>query len=68
MHPPPETDCLLRFESLDEPGRGLVFPCDLQGHVPLDELSDAARCNYFYARAVIGHEFAWPVVVRNSLH
>lgn len=55
--------CQLRFESLFDAGRGLAFPCDTLGHVELDALSDAARCNYFYARAVVGREFALPVVV-----
>ncbi|MDP2008501.1 MAG: hypothetical protein Q8K45_22735 [Rubrivivax sp.] len=58
-----DTPCLLRFESLFDPGHGLVFPCDALGHVELDALSDAARCDYLYARAVVGREFALPVVV-----
>jgi len=58
------TPCELRFDSLFNPGRGLVFPCDSAGRVELDALSDAARCNYLYARAVVGREFAVPVVVQ----
>ena len=54
----------LRFESLFHPGRGLAFPCDDSGHVEMDDLSDRARCNYLYARAVVGREFATPTVVR----
>ncbi len=57
------TPCQLRFESLFNPGRGMAFPCDALGHVELDALSDSARCNYLYARAVVGREFALPVVV-----
>ena len=53
----------LRFESLVHPGRALAFPCDAKGCVELDGLSDPARCNYFYARAVVGREFASPSVV-----
>lgn len=53
---------LLHFESLFHAGRGLSFPCDACGQVPLDELSDQARENYLFARAVVGHEFASPVV------
>jgi len=53
----------LRFEALFQPGRALAFPCDPTGHVDLDGLSERARCNYFYARAVIGREFAHPTVV-----
>jgi len=52
----------IRFESLFNAGRALSFPCDAQGHVELDELSDSARQNYLYARAVVGREFAAPTV------
>jgi hypothetical protein len=54
----------LRFQSLFQQGRALAFPCDAQGHVPMDALSERARCNYLYARAVVGREFATPSVVR----
>jgi hypothetical protein len=54
----------LRFESLFHPGRALAFPCDETGCVVLDALSDRARRNYLYARAVVGREFATPAVVR----
>ena len=57
---------VLRFESLFDPGRGLAFPCDAQGRVTLDDLSERARRNYFYARVVVGHEFATPAVVRSD--
>jgi hypothetical protein len=53
----------LRFESLFQPGRALAFPCDEQGHVEMDALSERARSNYLYARAVVGREFAMPAVV-----
>lgn len=53
---------VLRFESLFDPGRGLAFPCDEHGEVALDALSDRARQNYFYARVVVGREYAAPAV------
>lgn len=53
----------LRFMSLFHEGRGLSFPCDTTGEVHLDELSERARANYFYARTVVGREFAAPAVV-----
>lgn len=53
----------LRFESLFQQGRALAFPCDERGRVELDALSDRARRNYLYARAVVGREFATPAVV-----
>ncbi|HEY4082858.1 MAG TPA: hypothetical protein VGM81_19410 [Burkholderiaceae bacterium] len=54
---------LLRFQSLFHSGRALVFPCDSRGDVTLDALSERARENYLFARAVVGHEYANPVVL-----
>ena len=42
----------LRFQSLFDNGRGFSFPCNPKGQVDLDRLSERARNNYFYARAV----------------
>jgi hypothetical protein len=58
----------LRFRSLFNEGRALAFPCDAVGHVELDHLSDRARNNYLYARAVVGREFAAPAVQLSDLH
>lgn len=58
----PDSGFEIRFQSLFNPGRGLSFPCDAQGRVLLDSLSERARDNYFYARAVVGREFAYPSV------
>ncbi len=52
----------LRFQSLFQSGRGLCFPCDAHGVVLLDALSDTARRNYLFARAVVGREYASPVI------
>jgi hypothetical protein len=52
----------LRFRSLFQEGRAVTFPCDAQGHVDMDSLSERLRHNYLYARAVIGREFAFPAV------
>ena len=54
----------LRFQSLFHEGRAMSFPCDAEGHVDLDALSESARENYLYARAVIGREYAVPSVCR----
>ena len=59
---------VIKFQSLSNAGKTLVFPCDSQGRVALDELSDRARENYLYARAVVGREFAFPCVVPNAPH
>lgn len=59
-----DVDYELRFESLFHTGRALAFPCDARGGVRLDGLSDRARQNYLFARAVVGREYAVPVVLR----
>lgn len=58
----------LRFQSLFHSGRALTFPCDQAGHVELDTLSQRARNNYLYARAVVGREYSPPDVMLSDLH
>jgi hypothetical protein len=58
------TDYELRFQSLFDAGRAYAFPCDAEGHVDMDALSDKALNNYLYARAVVGGEFLTPSVQR----
>ena len=53
----------IRFQSLFNEGRGFAFPCDAAGHVDLDSLSERGRCNYLFARAMVGREFATPDVL-----
>jgi hypothetical protein len=57
----------IRFQSLFREGRALAFPCDREGHIDLDAISERARNNYFFARATIGIEYAMPVVSANEL-
>jgi hypothetical protein len=52
----------IRFQSLFDQGRALCFPCDEQGQVAMDSLSQRALQNYLYARAVVGREYAYPRV------
>ena len=52
----------LRFQSLHGWGRGWAFPCNGQGEVDLDRLGERARNNYFFARAMMGREYAFPRV------
>ncbi|SCK14489.1 hypothetical protein VAR608DRAFT_0896 [Variovorax sp. HW608] len=52
----------LYFESLLQPGRGLAFPCDAEGHVNMDAMSARARNNYLFARALVGIELDIPRV------
>jgi hypothetical protein len=57
-----EPDFELRFSSLFDPGRALAFPCDRAGHVDIDHLGPRARSMYLYARAMVGREYACPLV------
>lgn len=67
MKDPARTRYELRFQSLVASGRGYAFPCDPQGRVDLDCLSEQARNDYLYARAVVGRELAAPAVKLSGL-
>ena len=54
----------LRYRSLYGQGRGYAFACDSAGHVDLDQLSERARENYFFARAMVGVDLLSPQVSR----
>lgn len=58
----------LCFRFLFDEGRAYAFPCDKDGHVDLDALSERARNNYFFARAVVGRDVAMPVVQAVTWH
>ncbi len=53
----------LRYQPLFDSGRAFAFPCDRGGRVDLDSLSERARIDYLYPRAVVGWELAPPAVV-----
>jgi hypothetical protein len=55
---------VLCFRSLFDSGRGYAFPCDGKGAVNLDSLSERARNDYLYARAMVGRELDAPAVQR----
>jgi hypothetical protein len=52
----------LRFVSLFDPGRGVTVPCGADGSVDMDTLTERLRNAYLGARALIGREYAYPVV------
>lgn len=52
----------LRFQSLFREGGVLAFPCDPQGRVDLNAVSDRAKNDYLFARAMVGRDFTLPVV------
>ena len=57
----------LCFKPLSASGNGFAFPCDPNGQVDLDRMSERARNNYFYARAMVGRELTAPSV-ETALH
>jgi hypothetical protein len=58
----------IHYQPLSGRGPELCFPCDADGQVSLDSLSDRARNNYLYARAVVGREYAAPAVLPCELN
>jgi hypothetical protein len=52
----------LRFVPRSGGRRPLAFPCNAAGHVDIDLLSDIDRNDYFFARALMGRDYAFPVV------
>jgi hypothetical protein len=59
-------DCQLRFQSLSDAWRALVFPCDPLGRVDLDALDRRMLTDYLYARALVGREFSRPCVLSGA--
>lgn len=60
-------DFEVRFDDLFHSGRWLTFPCDAQGRVDIDAMSERSRNNYLYARAMIGREYSAPVIFAQAL-
>jgi len=58
---------VLLFQSLSDAETSCAFPCDPSGHVDMDTLSDAAREEYLYARAVVGREYLPPAVIEATI-
>jgi hypothetical protein len=59
----PTPNCFqLCFRSLFQSGREYAFPCDGQGRVDMDGLTERARLNYLFARAMVGRELSVPAV------
>jgi hypothetical protein len=58
----------LRFQSLFHRGRGLVFPCDREGQVQWDAMSDGARASFLRAQRGVGREYASPAIQLSDLH
>jgi hypothetical protein len=52
----------LRFRPLQAQLDDCSVPCDAQGHVDLDRLSEDLRRDYFFARTLVGRNFTRPAV------
>ena len=65
---PAATGFEIRFQSLFREGRALAFPCNREGRVDLDAMSERARNNYLFARATIGREYGVPEVRSSESH
>jgi hypothetical protein len=59
---------VLRYQSLSNVDRVMLFPCDAAGHVRMDDLSRRDFNNYLFARAAVGIEFGAPCVLCGGLH
>jgi hypothetical protein len=58
----------LRVQSLFHTGRALAFPCDRQGEVHWDSMTDRARESFLRAQGSIGRDWASPAVQLSDLH
>jgi len=56
----------LCFQPLAPTRRGYAFMCDAAGNVDLDGLGRHAFANYLLARALVGRDYAYPVVVERT--
>ncbi|NRF71161.1 hypothetical protein HLB44_29610 [Aquincola sp. S2] len=52
----------LRFVHRRNDRKSLAFPCDSAGRVDLDALDERSRNDYLFARALMGRDYAFPVM------
>ena len=52
----------LRFAHRHNDRESLAFPCDAAGRVDLDALDERRRNEYLFARALMGRDYAFPVM------
>jgi hypothetical protein len=56
------------FRALVSNRRSMAFPCDPQGGVSIDSLSEREKNDYLFARAMMGRDFAAPSVRSRDLN
>ena len=52
----------LRFVPRTSSLKSLAFPCDAAGRVDIDSLGEQERNAYLFARALMGRDYAFPVI------
>jgi hypothetical protein len=52
----------LCFRTLSDFQCAYAFPCDVNGNVDLDALSELARNDYLFARVFVGRTYRAPIV------
>jgi hypothetical protein len=57
-----QTSFRLAFRSLFNSGRGFAFPCNEQGQVDMSVMTERAKTNYLFARAMVGRDLCPPAV------
>jgi len=57
----------LQFKAVDKSERDLTFPCDENGRVELDGLTERGRLEYLFARAMVRRHYTVEVCRRYSL-
>ena len=63
---PGHTRSELHFVHRRNRDQSLAFPCDEAGRVDMDALDERSRNRYLFARALMGRDFAFPVVAASS--
>ena len=56
----------LRFVHRRHRDRSLAFPCNAAGQVDLNALDERSRNLYLFARALMGRDYAFPVVAAST--
>jgi hypothetical protein len=64
--PPMHGQAELRFVHHRDRHQSLVFPCNATGQVDLDALDERSRNLYLFARALMGRDYAFPVLCASA--
>ena len=56
----------LIFSSVYDPGHRFAFPCNKEGEVNLNEITESMKLSYYYCKTLVGREFTHPEIVENE--